>query len=131
MVSFFRQAVSTSDALLVAVPNGGPRKGVIGILVAEGMLAGWPDLILVLRDGRTIWLEVKLDKAAGQEKTYLKPEQRDIHAQLRALNHPVYVIRSLEDLWAVVDHYGVRHRFRPAGLPRRPALSNEPLGLLQ
>ncbi len=131
MVDFFRRAVSKRDALLVAVPNGGPRKGVIGILVAEGMLAGWPDLMLLLRDGRTVWLEVKIDDGPGQEKTYLKPRQREVHTEIRALNHPVYVIRSLADLWAVVDHYGVPHRIRPAGLPRPAARPNEPLALLR
>jgi hypothetical protein len=130
LVSFFRSSVSETDAILAAIPNGGPRKGIIGILVAEGMLSGWPDLIMLIRGGIAVGIEVKLAKAFGQQKTGLTGEQPKLFPKLRALGHRVYVVRTLEELWAIVDHYAVPHRFRPTSVRRLPPGSLPPTALL-
>jgi hypothetical protein len=82
--------------------NGGYRtRGEAGILKALGLVAGVPDLLLWLPDGRTCAVELK----AGS-KPLTAPQLR-WHDTMAALGHEVHVCRSIDDLEAVLRSHGV------------------------
>src|SRR3954454_7983826 len=79
------------------VGNGGRRsKAEAGIFRALGVRAGVPDLLVWLPGGSGFGVELKA--AAGK----LSPAQTFWHATLKALGHRVYVVRSLEEMEAVL-----------------------------
>lgn len=76
-----------------AIPNGGARDRITGAkLKAEGVRAGMPDLIFWRDGGRVLWVEVK-NGASGR----MSPEQKDLHASMKADGHIVVVVRSLAE----------------------------------
>lgn len=84
------------------VPNGGLRTASeAGRFRAMGVRAGVPDLLVWIRGGRSIGLELK----AGRGK--LSPEQMYWHARIAGLGHRVHVCRSVDDVEAVLREEGV------------------------
>jgi len=59
--------------------------------------AGFPDIIWFWR-GQAILIETKVKATGKTKKTYLKPEQREMHARLIDLGLEVLVIRSLREI---------------------------------
>jgi hypothetical protein len=57
---------------------------------------GWPDRIVVLRGGHTLWVELK--KPGGKTT----PLQDKVHKQLRDHDHTVYVLDSKEGIDSVL-----------------------------
>lgn len=55
---------------------------------AYGMKAGVPDCVIMLPDGKTLFIELKTKVGA------LQPSQKDAHAKLIALGHRVHVVRA-------------------------------------
>jgi len=58
----------------------------------EGALPGIPDLQIVLEDERVLWVEMKRRKGGRVD-----PDQKVIHAQLRALGHRVLVAKGAKE----------------------------------
>lgn len=84
------------------VPNGERRDPVTGgRLKAMGVRAGVPDLLLWIRGGRALGIELK----AGLGK--ISPEQMYWHARVSSLGHRVYVCRSVDEVEAVLRIEGV------------------------
>ena len=84
------------------VGNGGRRsKAEAGIFRALGVRAGVPDLLIWLPGGSGFGVELKA--AAGK----LSPAQTFWHATVTALRHRVYVVRSLDEMEAVLRAEGV------------------------
>ena len=82
--------------------NGGRRsKAEAGIFRALGVRAGVPDLLVWADGGRGFGVELK----AGTGK--LSPAQTFWHATLETLGHRVYVVRSLDEMEAVLRAEGV------------------------
>lgn len=85
----------------VAVPNAGKRSIVSARLMkAEGMHTGFPDLVVLGKQGRAGFLEVKA--ADGR----LSDAQIDCHAMLRRLGHHIEVVRSQDEAMAAVRAWG-------------------------
>lgn len=85
----------------VHVPNAGKRTVMGGrIAKAEGMHPGFPDLILLGRDGRVGFLEVKAMDGR------LSPAQVDCHAMLRRLGQLLEVVRSQDDAMDALRAWG-------------------------
>ena len=81
------------------VPNGGKRSMTEAIrMKAEGVVAGIPDLCLVMPEGKMIWIELKRRKGGTVSKA-----QKEVHARLEALGHVVIVGYGAKD---VVDKLG-------------------------
>jgi len=57
---------------------------------------GWPDRIVVLPSGRTLWVELK---RPGGKTT---PLQDKVHQELRNLDHSIYVLDSKEGIDSVL-----------------------------
>jgi hypothetical protein len=83
------------------VPNAGKRTVVAGRrLREEGMVAGFPDLIVWAKFPRVGFIEVKAAKGRLSEA-----QEREI-AQLRADGFPVAVVRSVDDALMAVRGWG-------------------------
>jgi len=68
---------------------------------ALGMVAGEPDLRLYLPGGRTVFVEVKNAKGS------LSPAQMVRHAELRARNFPVHVLKAKTPADGVAQIMGI------------------------
>jgi hypothetical protein len=92
--------VMVPGAVPFAVPNGGTRDvREAAQLKRQGVVAGWPDVGVVLPGGTTLWLEFK------SRRGRLSPAQCHVHDRLRALGAEVFVVRSLEDIEAVLGRF--------------------------
>ncbi len=79
------------------VPNGGYRTPAeAGQFRTFGVRAGVPDLLLWLPSGRGCGVELKATSRG------LSPAQREWHATMRALGHRIHVVRSIDELEAVL-----------------------------
>ena len=82
---------------VAAIPNGGSRDAREGAnLKVQGVLAGMPDLVVVL-PGRTVWIEMK---APGGR---VSPAQKDVHARLQELGEEVHVCYSAESAVTILE----------------------------
>jgi hypothetical protein len=91
----------------VHIPNGahlsgndGQRFRQWGALLGDGAVPGFPDLLIMTRDGRAGFLEVK--RPGG------KPDERQLacHAAIIADGFPLAVVRSVDDALAAVGAWG-------------------------
>jgi len=79
--------------LCCAIPNGGSRDKKEGAnLKREGVLAGHSDINVYLKDGKTVFLELK----AGNNKQQLN--QIEFQQKVEALGFEYHLIRSLDDV---------------------------------
>ena len=84
----------------VAIPNGGRRDAKTGArLRDEGVVAGAPDLVLILDDGETVWVELKTPKGTQQ------PTQKWFQHELEKLKHNYLIWRSITDAQSFVQGY--------------------------
>lgn len=126
LVAWHEQCVARNSCELIAIPNGGfRRKSVAGKMKAEGQRKGATDLVLALPEGRSLWIEVKLDDTPTTKRTDLSAEQRAFRTKILSLGHSHRVVRSIEQYRAVIEEFGVPHLerapLRRAGEPRRSA----------
>jgi hypothetical protein len=83
--------------LIFAVPNGGTRNKLEAItLKATGMLAGVSDLIVILPNGKLIFVEIKTDKSKQSEK------QIEFEHRVKALGYEYCIIRSLDEFKKII-----------------------------
>lgn len=82
------------------VPNGGSRNAMeASNLKTQGVLAGVPDLCIVLPNRRVIWVEMKA--ADGRVSVF----QQLVHSQFDALGHrPIVAYSAEEALASLRDH---------------------------
>ena len=66
--------------------------GVTSLKLALRHSRGWPDRIVILKNGRVVWAELKT--TTGK----LSPMQSIVHRNLQALNHQVEVLRTKDDI---------------------------------
>ena len=77
--------------LIFSVPNGGSRHILEAkTLKATGQMAGVSDLIILMPNAKTIFVEVKVEKGVQSDK------QKDFENVVTALGFEYYLIRSLE-----------------------------------
>lgn len=118
LVRQFKSLVDPLNAQLIAIPNGEDRSDeTLELLEAMGIQEGWPDLALILHDGRVWWIEVKLEATLQHAATGLSKAQGAIHTLLGWFDHPVSVVRTVAEFWAIVDAAGVPHLDLPAPRP--------------
>jgi len=68
------------------------KKGLMTLKLNVHFARGWPDRIVVLKDGKVMWVELK--RPGGK----LSPLQVKVHEQLGKLGHFVQVINSKEGI---------------------------------
>lgn len=78
--------------LIFSVPNGGSRHILEAkTLKATGQMAGVSDLIILIPYGKTIFVEVKVEKGIQSEV------QKTFEEKVKALGFEYYLVRSLDD----------------------------------
>ena len=83
--------------VIYAVPNGGSRNvREAQRLKSEGVLAGVADLTILLPQGKSLYIEMKV-KSNRQT-----PNQKEFQQKAEALGHKYYVCYSFEDFEKVV-----------------------------
>jgi hypothetical protein len=93
------------EVLVFAVPNGGLRgKAEAARLKWTGVVAGVPDLAIVIHGGRVRFIEVKT--ADGS----LSAAQRDIRGCLTALGTSPAIVRSIDDARRAFAAWGIATR---------------------
>jgi hypothetical protein len=89
-------------AVMTAVPHGGARhKATAGKLKAEGVRAGYPDLLFDLPRGGFHGLRIEMKAPKGRTS----PSQDAWHAKLRRAGYCVEVCRGIDEGRAAVDAY--------------------------
>ncbi|WP_160119899.1 VRR-NUC domain-containing protein [Rhodovarius lipocyclicus] len=107
IVAFLRRALP--HAVVAAIQNErgadgrteGARLRYGALRKASGVVAGFPDLMVLLPQ-RVVFLEVKAPRGVVSESQEL------LHPRIRALGHPVHIVRSIEDAEAAMTAEGVR-----------------------
>ena len=79
-------ALERRGALVVKIPNEALWRQRV-----RYTLRGMPDLIVLLPQGRVVFLEVKRPKGRPT------PYQLEVHERLRGMGHEVYIVRSAEE----------------------------------
>lgn len=93
----------SAGLFVFAVPNGGTRNyREAHNLRLQGVMAGVSDLILLLPQGKTYFIELKNLNGKGRQS----PAQRDFEAQVELLGH-TYLLWSS---WAEVEDFINKHR---------------------
>jgi hypothetical protein len=83
--------------VIAHIPNGGSRDArEASNLKIQGVLAGIPDLIIILPCGESAWVEMKA--ADGR----VSKSQTDLHAHFKALGHDVITAYSAEEALAAL-----------------------------
>lgn len=77
--------------MIFAIPNGGSRHFLEAkTLKSTGTLAGASDLIVILPNGKLLFIELKVGKRTQSD------EQTDFESRVKALGYEYHIVRSLE-----------------------------------
>jgi len=83
--------------LIFSVPNGGSRHILEAkTLKATGQMAGVSDLIILIPDGKTLFVEVKVEKGVQSEV------QKIFETKVTYLGFEYYLVRSLEEFKNII-----------------------------
>ena len=102
-------ALACPDLLWTAFPAGELRSKATAARVQRmGLKPGWPDIQMVLPGGVFVGLEIKAPKGLGRGA--MSPAQVAIREAMTERGAYYYVVRSLDDLRAVLAFHGVACR---------------------
>ena len=86
------------NLVIYAVPNGGSRNvREAQRLKAEGVLAGVADLVIMLSQGKSLYIEMKVK---GNCQT---DNQKDFQQKVEALGYKYYVCYSFDEFKAIIE----------------------------
>lgn len=109
------------DCFVYHVPNGGARTRLEALAFRDaGVTAGVPDLPVVGRDGRTLYLEIK-DQVQARERPVppserihsADPAQKLVIADLRERGFRVAIVDSVFDAVAEAEAFGLGPKRAP------------------
>ena len=86
--------MSLESALVRKINKLCAENDVWNLNIKDHNLNGTPDRLLLTRDGRYIWLEVKREDLTGT----VSPIQKYRHSELRSFKAEVYVVDSIEQV---------------------------------
>lgn len=64
--------------------------------------AGLPDVVLFLKNGKTVFLEIKHDTP------YLSKIQKEVRKKLLLFGHSYFVVKSKEDIYNILSKYNIK-----------------------
>jgi len=84
--------------IIFSIPNGGTRNAKEAVkLKATGLLRGASDLIVILPNGKLLFIEVKTD--IGVQSEY----QKDFEDRVKSLGFEYILVRSLEEFKKIIN----------------------------
>ena len=87
----------TKRGLMFSIPNGGTRNIMEAMtLKATGLLKGASDLVVILPNGKLIFVELK------QPKGVQSPEQKDFENRVILLGFEYHIIKSLDEFKKII-----------------------------
>lgn len=97
-ITWFRAYIK--DGVMFAVPNAGQRTyAQLRFLMDEGFLAGAPDTVVVLPNGKILLIEFKTE--TGRQSK----EQVELQKKIDNIDDEIYwVVRSKEDFTTVIEY---------------------------
>ena len=100
--------VNFPKAVITHIPNQVNRRGKGGMIEAgrkrkQGVLKGFPDILVALPEGRCVFIEMKAPKGR------VKPEQKAVLERLRDLGFQAEVVRNHETADDLVWRMGGLH----------------------
>jgi len=88
----------TKRGLMFSIPNGGTRNIMEAMtLKATGLLKGASDLVVILPNGKLIFVELK------QPKGVQSPEQKDFENRVILLGFEYHIIKSLDEFKILIN----------------------------
>lgn len=100
--------------LFYHIPNAAKRSLSQGALFKRlGVVAGMPDIALVLANGHAAYIEVKTPKGV------LSPEQKAFKSLCENYSIPYAIARSITDAQEILEAWGAIRTRRPGGALRR------------
>ena len=97
------------NIIFTHIPMGEKRdKATAGKLRAMGVNPGWPDFEILIPDGVTLRIEMK------GETGKLSEPQKAFFQRAKALGHPCYIARSVNQLQEILEYNGIVLRARMA-----------------
>ncbi len=108
IVTYLR-GVLPRDCIVHHIRNQGSKGGLKGKieggkLKEMGLLAGMPDLIVLLPSARVVWFEVKNDTGTATRT------QQHMWQRLRILGHDCAMVRSVDEVRNALKAWGVDTR---------------------
>jgi len=99
-INWFRE--NYPELIIFAVPNGGMRHPrVAEKLKAEGVMAGVPDLCVLLPDAKVVWVEMKRVKGSR-----LSSDQKEFIQKAHDYGHTVLVCKGATDAsMQIIDYF--------------------------
>lgn len=89
------------QGIVGSIPNGAAVSSKLEAvkLKAEGLLSGAPDLFVIRPRQRIGWIEMKTGVGV------LTKSQELLHPQMLERQHMVHIVRSLTDLWPIIEKW--------------------------
>lgn len=110
IVKYLRE-VLPADALVAHVPNGGKRSiAQAARFKAMGVVAGIPDLIVLVPVGRAIFFEVKRPAGVNQRKGSESVSQLAMRFKLNGLGFDCATVYGIDDVRNALRALNVRTR---------------------
>ena len=79
----------------------------VGALKGDGMLSGWPDLIVLWAHGKGGLLEVKREFGPrGGGGGVVSDDQKALHEKLAGIGWPVAIVRSVDEAYMKLREWG-------------------------
>lgn len=101
-VRLFRLQNREISHLLFSIPNGGHRNKITaGIMKAEGVVAGVPDLLLAYPKGDYAGLFIEMKTPKGT----ITPNQTTMISELRRVGYKVVICRTIDDFINETENY--------------------------
>ena len=82
------------SALVKKIHKYCAKNNIWNLNIKDHNLNGTPDRLLVTREGRYIWLEIKREDNLGR----ISPIQKYRHSEMKGFKMEVYTISSLDEL---------------------------------
>lgn len=114
IVELWQLLFRRNDEILIAIPNGVHlSKTQAKTAVAMGLYRGASDLLLVRKEGRSLWIEVKRPeiKVLGrvvQKSGRTEDSQISFQNRIESLGHEYVVVDSTDAFLAALEQRGVR-----------------------
>lgn len=107
----YLRGVLPAQSVVFHVPNGGKRsKSQAALFKALGVVAGIPDLVVLVPPGRALFMEVKRPAGVSQRKGSESVSQLAMRFRLNAIGFDCCTVYSIDDARNALKALGIETR---------------------